>query len=434
MILKFRRIRTVPLLLAAALIASIPLANTASAATATVTGNISGDPVAPGQEQTLSFSISPSSRTLQSFVLTPPANWQLAGTPTPGAPNFAVEGNTLVASNLSVSSSGSATVQFNVKTGCKSGPWDWQLAAKDSQGRLYGNDGSDLTTQVTSDCSLAFANQPEDALKTKLITGTDFVDTTDFVTVELLNGAAQRVDYFPVAVGFDLAAGTGLASGALTAPAQTTVDGVATFGAGTLSIATPNEPQFTDYKLKAKTVGTYAGLPGATSVGFDIWEAACVVQGCSVTNHGNRDTYTGVDSLLTASTLATSTANLNLVCPDQILIYSNEVFVYGTDGTGAVFLRSHVTRQDMKAATNNGQAHVTWCVGLKGPGVWGFAQQDTNSSGGIDAGDLYVGTAPACPSKDPSSFAPCITRQYGDGTGGSWTEGYLPGGDPPRRT
>ena len=425
-----------PLLLAAALIASIPLANTASAAVATVTGNISGDPVAPGQEQTLTFSISPSSRTLQSFVLTPPANWQLAGSPTP-ATNFSIVSNTLVGSNLSISSSGSATVQFAVETGCLSGNWTWQLAARDSQGRLYDNDGSDLTTQVSGNCSLAVVNQPEDALKTKLITGTDFVDTSDFVTVELLNGAAptpQRVDYFPVSVGFDLATGAGLASGTLTATAQTTAAGVATFGAGTLSIATPNEPQFTDYKLNPKTVGTYAGLTGASSFGFDIWEAACVVQGCSVTNHGNRDTYTGVDSLLTASTLATSTANLNLVCPDQILIYSSEVFVYGTVGTGAVFLRSHVTRQDMKAATNNGQAHVTWCVGLKGPGVWNFTQQDTNNSGDIDAGDLYVGAAPACPSKNPAASAPCITRQYGDGTGGSWTEGYLPGGDPPRRT
>ena len=347
--MKFRKIRTVPLLVAVAIIASIPLANTASAATATVTGNISGDPVAPGQEQTLSFSISPSSRTLQSFVLTPPTNWQLAGSPTPGAPNFAIVSNTLVASNLSVSSSGSATVQFNVKTGCQSGTWSWQLAARDSQGRLYGNGSSDLTTQVSGNCSLAFANQPEDALKTKLITGTDFVDSSDFVTVELLNGAAQRVTYFPVSVGFDLAAGGGLASGTLTAPAQTTVDGVATFGAGTLSIATANEPQFTDYKLKPKTVGTYTGLTGDASLGFDIWEAACTGAGCEAKIRGGLDTYTATDNLLTASVIPSSLLP-NIVCAGQELIFSGDVFVSSTDGTGTVFLKSHVTRANMKAA------------------------------------------------------------------------------------
>jgi hypothetical protein len=403
-----------------------------------VTGNISGDPMAPGQEQTLSFSISPSSRTLQSFVLTPPANWQLAGAPTPGAPNFSVVSNTLVASNLSVSSSGSATVQFNVKTGCQSGNWTWLLAARDSQGRLYGNDSSDLTIQVSGNCSLAFANQPEDALKTKLITGTDFSDTSDFVEVELLNGAAQRVTYFPVSVGFDLATGSGLASGPLTATAQTTVDGVATFGAGTLSIATPNEPQFTDYKLAPKTVGTYAGLTGDASLGFDIWEAACSGAGCQAKLRGDLDTYTATDNLLTASVIPSSLLP-NIVCAGQKLIFSGDVFVHSTDGTGTVFLKSHVTRANMKAAANNGQAHVEWCIGLKPSqeSMWinnggTYTSQDTN--GATAGGILLVGIAPACPSKNPAAFAPCFTRQYGDGTGGSWTEGYLPGGDPPRRT
>jgi hypothetical protein len=44
-----------------------------------------------------------------------------------------------------------------------------------------------------------------------------------------------------------------------------------------------------------------------------------------------------------------------------------------------------------------------------------------------------VGIAPACPNANPAGSAPCISRQYGDGHGGSYTEGYLPG-DPPRRT
>ena len=49
-------------------------------------------------------------------------------------------------------------------------------------------------------------------------------------------------------------------------------------------------------------------------------------------------------------------------------------------------------------------------------------------------GVLYVGFAPACPQANPSAFAPCIVSQTGDGNGGNITTGWLPGGDPPRRT
>ncbi len=181
-----------------------------------VTGNLSGDPVNPGEQATLTFTISPSQRTLASFTLTPPANWQLAaGSPSPGAPAFQVVGNALVASGLSVSPSGSATVQFAVKTGCVSGNWNWGLVARDSQGRIYGNGTSDLSTQVHTSCSLGFVSgrQPSDALKDTLITGTAFNASSNFVQVELLNGASQRVSYFPVDVSFDLATGAGLASG-----------------------------------------------------------------------------------------------------------------------------------------------------------------------------------------------------------------------------
>ena len=50
------------------------------------------------------------------------------------------------------------------------------------------------------------------------------------------------------------------------------------------------------------------------------------------------------------------------------------------------------------------------------------------------AGDLYVGMAPKCPSKNAKFKAPCIVSQTGDGVGGTYIRGWLPGGDPPRRT
>jgi hypothetical protein len=75
-----------------------------------------------------------------------------------------------------------------------------------------------------------------------------------------------------------------------------------------------------------------------------------------------------------------------------------------------------------------------WCVGLKVPGPWHFVRQDTNGNGSIGEGDLFVGMAPKCPSKNAMSFAPCYVSKMGDGIGGTFIRGWVPGGDPPRRT
>jgi hypothetical protein len=88
----------------------------------------------------------------------------------------------------------------------------------------------------------------------------------------------------------------------------------------------------------------------------------------------------------------------------------------------------------MKAATNNGQKHVGWCIGLKSstPWVHNGANFTTQTFGGQT---LYVAMAPKCPNKrDAASFAPCLVSQMGDNDGGSFLRGYVLGGDPPRRT
>jgi hypothetical protein len=428
--LKLRKTRITTGLVALALVSSIPLATTALAAPAQVTANITGDPVAPGTEASLSITISPTQRTLSSFTLTPPANWQLVS----GSVGSVVS-NELVVTGLSVVSSSSVTVDFSVNTGCKSGDWDWTLVAQDSQGRTFGNDASDLTTNVNANCSLAITTQPKDAVKGALITGSAFDPSTNPVTVELRNGSNQVVTYFPVGVSFDLPTGAGLASGTLCAATKTTVNGVATFSgaASTLSIGTSNEPQSTDYRLKPKTVGTYAGLSGSNSDGFDIWDAACSGSGCSATIRGGRDDYkTTTNTVLSASTLPASTVAIS--CPGQKVIFQDSVFVHETSSSSdPVFVTSHITAQDFRAAgTNYGQANVQWCVGIKPGDTRALANGGTYT---FDSGTgLYVGFAPRCPSKSPELSAPCIVSQSSDGNKGSVTTGYLQGGDPPRRT
>jgi hypothetical protein len=442
---KIRRFRALSLFLAAAVLGLVPLAGQALAAPPAVVGNITGDPLAPGEEATLSFTISPTGRSLTSFTLTPPANWQLVSdqtSPSPGDPPFRIVSNTLEGSPLNVAPSSSVTVQFRVRTGCLSGNWEWQLDARDAQGRRFGNDASDLTTNVNGNCTLGFATQPSDALKNKLITGTAFTTSTNFVQVEVLNGATpipQRVTYFPVGVSFDLATEAGLASGSLSAATKTTVNGVATFSGAdsTLSIGTLNEPQFTDYRLKPKTVGTYAGLTGSNSSGFDIWEAACSGSGCAATLRGGRDEYkTTANTVLSASTLPSSA--LAISCPGQKLIFQDDVFVHETSGPDAVIVTSHITAQDFRAAgANFGQANVEWCVGIKPDDARALGNGGTYAPVDVDGDnlpDLYVGFAPRCPSKSPELSAPCIVSQSSDGKMGSITTGYLQGGDPPRRT
>jgi hypothetical protein len=91
---------------------------------------------------------------------------------------------------------------------------------------------------------------------------------------------------------------------------------------------------------------------------------------------------------------------------------------------------THISEVDRKAAANNGNKFMGWCLGLKDPGPWNFPRQDTNGNGSIGDGDLFVGMAPKCPKKNAQDFAPCTTSQTGDGVGGTFIRGWV----PPRRT
>jgi hypothetical protein len=300
---------------------------------------------------------------------------------------------------------------------------------------------------------LGFVTQPADAkgdtgdppVATQ-ITSVPFDPSGAPVQVELLNQANKRVTNQPVIVDLVLATGPGLATGDLRHVAVTTVDGVATFGSGTLSIAEPNNEQITDFRLTPVTTdGTITGSP---SNGFDIWDQACTATettGCSLTVNHHFDNTGPTDQYASTakgglSTTVQQWADLRLVCDGQTPMVSDSVYTSAFTSTAPVAVTSHTTVDEMKAASNNGQAHVSWCIGLDTNTQWtqigvkDALHEDTNHDNVIDNSDLWVHLAPNCPKKSPSSGAPCITRQYGDGSGGNFTEGFLPGGDPTRRT
>lgn len=249
---------------------------------------------------------------------------------------------------------------------------------------------------------------------------------------------------------------TGSPSSALhVIPRLTNADGNATFAPecdpetfvcdNPLWIGTANQPFTTDYHLipvatppppPEITIASETGTSGNASDLFDVWGDGCKGNGCQVNltpGNSSSDAYTTSENVgMGASEL--SLGGTTISCPTQQLIFSSNLFFHATTGNGPVFLVSHISALDRKAAANNGNKVMGWCVGLKNTGPWHFAQQDTNGTSGFQADDLYVGMAPKCPKKNASNSAPCIVSQTGDGVGGTFIRGWLPGGDPPRRT
>jgi hypothetical protein len=313
-----------------------------------------------------------------------------------------------------------------------------------------------LGSESENGFTVRLVNQPKGARVNETITSVALNPNQGFLKVRVTDGESGVAG---VEVTFVLAEGPGLASGSLSVIPQTTdANGIATFGPGTVSIGDANEPQFTDYKLVP--VATVPGpsdalalaeATGEPSNGFDIWEEGCVGSGCSIGIRDGLDVYSTTQNVrLTASVLSESFYP-GMECRNQTLIFAADVFVHQTTGSGVVGLVSHVTAADLGGGGGEATAtlgvsdddpddddgvRVKWCVGTKTRAPWrnngaSFTRQDTNGDGRLD---LFVGLAPRCPKKNPKDFAPCIVQRARDGEGGFIVRGWLPGGDPPRRT
>jgi hypothetical protein len=334
---------------------------------------------------------------------------------------------------------------------------------------LFGLMGPGASAQ--GPITVSIVNQPTDAKVGELITAATFdptgggIDGPGYVevlvteTVTPIEGEPYEAPVEGAEVSFDLAAdesGT-LATGDLNVDSRFTDEfGIARFeplegSENPLHIDDLNQPFTTDYELVPVAVPPTAtttappfigaafaleGINGDPSTPFDVWEDGCKGNGCSVnlTPGTSSDTYTTSEIVAMGASQLGLGGGTTIFCPTQQLIFSTNLFFHATTGNGPVFLISHISALDRKKVANNGNKVMGWCVGLKTPGPWNFRRQDTNGNGSIGAGDLYVGMAPKCPSKNASTKAPCIVSQTGDGVGGTYIRGWLPGGDPPRRT
>lgn len=288
------------------------------------------------------------------------------------------------------------------------------------------------------------SGQPQDAEVNATIKTADLNADGGAIRIGVFEvGGVTPVANFSKPIGFVLNTADGFATGnVLDVVPQVPVNGVAEFGLGTLSIDTENEPQFTDYSLIPVTTRG-PSVTGDPSDGFDVWEDGESCTGgsdtCVAKLRGNDgDTYT----LTAAGTLGASELFdelPGLQCPGQKAVFDNRIYSYATTGSAPlapVSLVTHISKAEWRASANNGQAHADWCIGLVTEAAWDASganpvQLDTDLDG---VKDLWVAIAPKCPTANPSASAPCIVSQNADGKGGSTAIGWVPGGDPPRRT
>jgi len=316
------------------------------------------------------------------------------------------------------------------------------------------------------DLQVEIVNQPTDTGVGDLITAQAYDPTggeSGFVQVHVTQTVLvcdpetetcyeEDQDLQDAEVTFELATGVGLATtDDLDVESRfTNADGIATFAPeegsdNPLSIGDANQPFTTDYKLIPVATPpeseielsslTSESTQGGQSAPFDIWEDGCHGAGCNVNVRNENETYTaGEDVGLGASVVPFGSSEIS--CAGQRIIFSNSIFFHATsgDGTDTVFLVTHITRADMKAATNNGQRHIGWCIGLKTAAPW-IHNGASYTTQVVSGQTLFVALAPKCPNKrNAVNFAPCIVSQNGDDSGGSFIRGYVLGGDPPRRT
>jgi hypothetical protein len=439
--LKNRRFRFLSMFVAAAVLGLVPLAAPALAAPATVVTDLNPDTgLPPGQASSLSFAITPDSRTLSRFTLTPPNGYQVVSVDPVAGATSSLSGGSVLVTGLSASPSQTTVVTFSAKTSCANGIHTWTVDARDTQNRQYTPTG-DRQSQVAGDCDLDIVTEPSNTKAGELITSGDR-QTGGPIEVQLVDDLGNPVTHFPVVVTFGFGSDPSGGAAVLSVTPETTdANGVATFDS-LLEIDTANVAAFTDYTLVPRGA-TLTSITGPASAGFDIWEDAtrCAGTNCSLSHDGDEYLVPNgqAGALLSASTFTPSESNINC---DGYTEITSEVVWHEYTGSGPVLVKIHITRAEMKASANNGQALVKVCVGLLDEGALTGQQKwanlgvvaDHQDSDGDTVDDIWVALAPACPNQMPDQFAPCVARQYGDGAGGSFTEVWIPGGDPPRRT
>lgn len=422
-------------IVAVALLAIALLPGTAAAQVKPYGVALSPSSVPAGQEAVIDATIENRSDTqaLGSVNLTAPAAFAVraASLAAGSAGSATVRGAEVQLRDLSLPPGGMLAVTVTVDVGCGAGAYAWSARAKQAN-RFNGSPGNDfelvtapedLVTTVTGGCALRFAAQPQDARVGERVSATDFDPAGPPISVELIDGAGNRVTTASPTISVTLASLTGFGKLSGTSPVTGTA-GLAIFG--DLSVDAPGA-----YRLQA----TAPGAQPATSALFTVQQVAirCFED---VDCAGSIDTPR---SRVDASAFAGPGADAGFLqlsfntgfmpdCEGYDEISADWALVLGPDRQKRVVYA--IDKRVMNASPNNGASSLQMCFAAP----FTFATRDGGAPQEADVDgdgsvDWYYATLPDC------GAPPCVASRHKDRAGNGIIEVRAPAGaeDPAYR-
>jgi hypothetical protein len=421
------RPRTCAAALVTALLCTCAMAGPASAASKPYSLIVAPSTVAGGQQVTFTatFTNATAQQQLGSANLRAPAGFSVISAVVPSPATATVSGSVVELRNLAIQPRTSLTATVVAAVPCGAAEYTWSVVAKQSNdfSGLPGNDFGPLTsdsklkTSVEGGCALRFATQPANAEVGKTITTTPYTPTGGPITVEVVDGAGNRLTTSSARITISLAPGSG--TGALSG--TTTVDAVNGVAA------------FSDLKISAS--GSYAfvasspGLTSATSSGFRIDDVVTVCSEDLTCTATASNANTTLD--VTASSNAQADAGALVIdshiadrldCAGYTELSRGDFAVDFIASSGVVGREKVVTltidKQTMNELPSNGAALLNMCFGAPfqfavKPGTPALQQQQ----------GLYVGLLPDC------GVPPCVSKRNKTRAGQGVIEARAPGGN-----
>ena len=423
------------IILAVALLATALLPGTAAAEVKPYSVVLSPSSVQAGQEAVVTATIENRSgeQALGSVNLTAPAAFAVRAASLAGGSvgSATVRGGEVQLRDLSLPPGAALDVAVTVDVGCGAGAYAWSVRAKQAN-RFNGSPGndfvlvsspSDLVTTVTGACALRFAAQPQDARVGERLSAADFDPAGPPISVELVDGAGDRVTTASPTISLALATVSGL--GALGGTGTVTgAAGLSTFG--DLSVDAPGT-----YRLQA----TAPGAQPATSVPFTVQQVAiqCFEDvdcaGSLNTARSQVDASAFAGAGVDAGFLQLSfNTGFRPDCAGYEEYSSDWALVLGPDRQKSVTYT--IDKRVMNASPNNGASFLQMCFAA--PFTFATRAGTPPAEADVDGDghtDWYYATLPDC------GTAPCVASRRKDRAGSGVIEVRAPAGseDPAYR-
>jgi len=394
---------------------------------------LSPSSVSVGQQTiTATLTNGASNQDLGSANLTAPAAFTVRSASLPASsPGSATVRNGIVElRDLSLRPGAQLPVAITVDVGCAAGAYAWSVLAKQAN-RFNGPPGNEFvlvstaaerTTTVVGGCGLRFVTQPQDARVGQRLTGADFDPSGPPISVEVVDGAGQRVTSASpqVSLAFATASGPGPLAGTTTVTAG---QGLAEFS--DLSVGAPGT-----YSLRAS-----AGGQEAVSAEFAIEQVAveCIEDvDCAgeISTSESRVQANAFANGRTDAGFLTLSFNTGFRpdCAGYEEYSADWAIVIGPDRQKTVVYS--IDKRVMNANPNNGVSFVQMCFAA--PFTFATrsglppAEFDTDGDGDTD---WFVATLPDC------GVAPCVAGRRKDKAGNGIIEVKAPAGaeDPAYR-